>query len=231
MDSKKEASNPIIETMFKAGAHIGYSKSRRHPSVKPFIFGAKNRMEIIDLEKITDLISAAKNFVKSVKASGKQILLVGTKPEARQAIEEAAKSIDMPYVSERWIGGTFTNFPEIKKRVAKLEEMISKKEKGEFSVYTKKERLLLDKEMNDLLKNFSGIVSMKNIPGAIFVVDPRKESIAVAEAIEVGVPVVALGNSDCDISKIDYPIVANDSSGQSIKLFVKEITDAWKEQV
>lgn len=231
MDTKKEINNPIIETMFQAGAHIGYSKSRRHPSAKPFIFGAKNRMEIIDLEKSADLLSVAQNFVKSVKASGKQILFVGTKPEARHIVEEAAKSIDMPHVTERWIGGTFTNFPEIKKRVAKLEEMISKKEKGEFSVYTKKERLLLDKEMNDLLKNFSGIVSMKNIPGAVFVIDPRKESIAVSEAIEVGAPIIALASSDCDINKIDYPIVANDSSGESIKLFVKGIADAWKEQV
>lgn len=227
----KENNNPMIETMFKAGAHIGYSKSRRHPSTKPFIFGAKNRMEIIDLEKTTDLLSAAKDFVKSIKSSGKQILFVGTKPEARHAIEGAGKSIDMPHVFERWIGGTFTNFPEIKKRVAKLEDMISKKEKGEFSVYTKKERLLLDKEMNNLLKNFSGIVSMKNIPAALFVVDPKKESIAVEEAIEVGVPIVALANSDCDISKIDYPIVANDSSSESVKLFVKEIVEAWKEQV
>ena len=226
----KENNNPMIETMFKAGAHIGYSKSRRHPSTKPFLFGAKNRMEIIDLEKTTNLLSTAKDFVKSIKLSGKQIIFVGTKPEARHTIEEAGKSIDMPHVFERWIGGTFTNFPEIKKRVAKLEDMISKKEKGEFSVYTKKERLLLDKEMNGLLKNFSGIVSMKNIHAAIFVVDPKKESIAVEEAIEVGVPIVALANSDCDISKIDYPIVGNDSSSESVKLFVKEIVEAWKEQ-
>ncbi len=221
----------MIETMFKAGAHVGYSKSRRHPSVKPFIFGAKNRMEIIDLEKSISLLSLAKDFVKSIKASGKQVLFIGTKPEAKQAVTEAAKSIDMPYVSERWIGGTFTNFPEIKKRVGRLEEMASKKEKGEFAVYTKKEQLLLGKEMNDLSKNFSGIVSMRNLPGAIFVIDPKKESIAVREAIEVGVPIVALSSSDCDISNIDYPIVANDSSRESIKFFVKEITNAWKEQV
>ncbi len=229
MDSQKQTENAAIEAMFKAGSHIGYSKSRRHPSVKPFIFGAKNKMEIIDLEKSANQLSAARDFIKSVKSSGKQILFVGTKPEAKAAVEEAGKSVDMPYVFERWIGGTFTNFPEIKKRVARLEEMTSKKEKGEFAVYTKKEQLLLGKEMSDLFRNFSGIVSMKNLPGAMFVVDPKKESIAVREAIEVGVPVVALANSDCDVSVIDYPIVANDASKESIRLFIKEIVSACKE--
>lgn len=219
----------IIDALFKVGAHFGYSKARRHPSVKPFIFGAKNKVEIIDLEKTSTLLETAKDAVRDLAHGRKTVLFVGTKPEARKWVLEGARTVDMPYVTERWIGGTLTNFSEIKKRVARLEDLLAKKEKGELVVYTKKERLLLDREIAKLQKNFGGIVSMKEMPKALFIVDPRVEHTAVREAVAQNIPVLALASSDCDISEISYPIVGNDSASESIKLFVGEIAEAYKE--
>ena len=136
----KKNADKIIEEMFKAGAHFGYSKSRRHPTVSSYIFGIKNRAEIFDLTKTADLLQNVLNFVASLAKDGRQILFVGGKNEARDLIKKAAVSIDMPYVAGRWIGGTFTNFSEIKKRISKLEELTKQREKGELSKYTKKER-------------------------------------------------------------------------------------------
>ena len=202
----------LITEMFTAGAHFGYSRSRRHPSAKPFIFGTKNGIEIMDLEKTSVELEKAKEFVKTLAKGGKQILFVGTKSESKKLIEDGATAIDMPFVAERWVGGVLTNFPEIKKRVALLEDLRSKKEKGELAIYTKKERSLIDKDIERLERNFSGIVSMKDIPAAMFVVDPRKESIAIKEAQYLGVPIIALASSDCNIKEVDFAIPGNDSS-------------------
>ena len=218
----------IIEEMFKVGAHFGYSKSKRHPSMKSLIFGVKNTVEIIDLEKTDEYLARAKEFVASVAREGKQILFVGSKNEAREAVKNAALSVDMPYVTNRWIGGTITNFSEIKKRIARLEDLTSKKEKGELGMYTKKERLLIDREIEDLEKHFGGLLPMKQKPAAIFVVDSGAESIAVKEATGTGIPVISLSGSDCNIKGIDYPVPANDSSRSSITFFVDAITAAYK---
>jgi small subunit ribosomal protein S2 len=218
----------LITTMFAAGAHFGYSRSRRHPSVKPFIFGVKNGVEILDLEKTSVELENAKEFVKSLAKTGKQILFVGTKNEAKKAIEDGALSIDMPFVGERWVGGVLTNFPEIKKRVALLEDLRAKRENGELAVYTKKERSLIDKDIERLEKNFSGIVSMKEPPVALFIIDPKKESIALKEAQFLGIPVVALANSDCNLKEVEFPIPGNDSSLSSISFFVGQIVEAFK---
>lgn len=218
----------LITTMFAAGAHFGYSRSRRHPSVKPFIFGVKNGVEILDLEKTSVELENAKEFVKSLAKTGKQILFVGTKNEAKKAIEDGALSIDMPFVGERWVGGVLTNFPEIKKRVALLEDLRAKRENGELAVYTKKERSLIDKDIERLEKNFSGIVSMKEPPVALFIIDPKKESIALKEAQFLGIPVIALANSDCNLKEVEYPIPGNDSSLSSISFFVGQIVEAFK---
>jgi len=218
----------VIDKMFEAGAHFGYSKSRRHPSMKSLIFGVKNTVEIIDLEKTDEYLSRAKEFVISIAKEGKQILLVGSKHEARDVVKTAAISIDMPYVTNRWIGGTITNFSEIKKRVARLEELTEKREKGELGMYTKKERLLIDREIEDLEKHFGGLLLMKSKPAAIFVVDSGAESIAVKEAVGTGIPIVSLSGSDCNIKGIDYPIPANDASRSSITFFVGEIVAAYK---
>lgn len=227
--TKTATNETLITDMFAAGAHFGYSRSRRHPSVKPFIFGTKNGVEILDLEKTSVELEHAKEFIKTLAKGGKQILFVGTKNEAKKAIEDAALSIDMPLVAERWVGGVLTNFTEIKKRVARLEDLRAKREKGELAMYTKKERLLIDKDIERLERNFSGIVSMKDIPAALFIVDPRKESIAVKEAQFLGIPIVALASSDCNLREVTYAIPGNDSSVSSIIFFLAQITQAFKD--
>lgn len=221
-------SDKIIEEMFNAGAHFGYSRSRRHPTASPYIFGVKNRVEIFDLSKTADLLKNALEFIASLAKDDRQILFVGGKNEARDLIKKAAVSIEMPYVAGRWIGGTFTNFPEIKKRIAKLEELTKQREKGELSKYTKKERLVIDRNIANLERFFSGLLLMKEMPKAIFVIDPKNEMIAVKEANKMGIPVIALAGSDCDIKDIDYPIAANDSSISSISFFVGEAVSAYR---
>ena len=228
MNMNQTKNESLITSMFAAGAHFGYSRSRRHASVKPFIFGAKGGVEILDLEKTSVELERAKAFVKSIAPTGKQILFVGTKSEAKKAIEDGALSIDMPFVAERWVGGVLTNFPEIKKRVAILEDLRAKRENGELAMYTKKERSLIDKKIERLEKNFSGIVSMKEPPAAIFIIDPKKESIALKEAQFLKVPVIALANSDCNLKELDFPIPGNDSALSSISFFVAQIVEAFK---
>ncbi|HEY1037207.1 MAG TPA: 30S ribosomal protein S2 [Candidatus Paceibacterota bacterium] len=229
MSAHTEQKNPVIEAMYKIGAHYGFIKSRRHPTVKPFIFGAKNKIEIFDLEKTEAQLEAAIEFIKKIAASGKQVVFIGSKSEARQAIKEAADRIAQPYVASRWIGGSFTNFEVIRKRVEKLLDLTSQKEKGELNKYTKKERVMIDREIERLNNLFGGITSMTTLPGAIFVVDAKKEHIAVAEAIEKKIPVVALAGSDNDISVVTYPLIANDASIDSVKYFTDKISEAYAE--
>jgi small subunit ribosomal protein S2 len=229
VEDKKKVNSDIIDAMFKAGAHFGYQKSRRNASTAPFIFGVKNKVEIIDLEKTEEQLNKAKEFISEIAKLGKQVLFVGGKNEARSVLKIGAESADMPYVAGRWIGGTLTNFAEIKKRVAKFEDLQKQKEKGELVKYTKKERLLIDRQISNLEEMFSGIVTLKEMPKALFVVDPKKESIAVFEAKKMGVPVIALANTDCNITLVDFPIVANDSSISSISFFISEIVKAYKE--
>lgn len=225
---KDTVRSPLIDSMFKAGAHFAYSKSRRHPSTKAYIFGAKNKVEIFDLEKTQTLLAKVLEFVGSLSQFNKQILFVGGKSEAKDAIKAAGTALGMPYVSGRWIGGTLTNFDEIKKRVAKLEQLTGERERGELAKYTKKERLLIDREIANLEIMFSGIVPMKEMPKAMFVVDPKREKIAVQEALDKGIPVIALLGSDCDMKEVTFPIVGNDSSLASVKFFVDEIVKAYK---
>jgi small subunit ribosomal protein S2 len=223
------ANKPLIEAMFKAGSHFGYGKSRRHPSAVPYIFGAKNRVEIFDLEKTSKALERAKAFLTSIAATGKQIVLVGGKSESRDAVLKAAQSLNMPYVAGRWIGGTFTNFGEIRRRIEKMEMLTAQREKGELGKYTKKERLLIDREIAKLEQFFSGLTLMKELPKAIFVIDPKRENIAVTEAQKVGIPVVALAGSDCNLKEVDYAIPGNDASLSSITFFVNQIADAIRE--
>lgn len=228
MEEVKKANNDRIDEMFKVGAHFGYSKTRRHPTVAPYIFGVKNRVEIIDLEKTDELLEKALAFIAGLAKEGKQVLFVGGKNEARKALRAAAESIGMPFVDGRWIGGTLTNFSEIKKRLLKLEDLTKQKEKGELSKYTKKERLMIDHEIANLDRFFSGILPMKDLPKAVVVMDSKKEIIAVTEAQKMNIPVVALGNTDCPVAGINYPIVGNDASVQSITFFVNEIAKAYQ---
>lgn len=219
--------NPMIENMFKAGVHFGFSRSRRHPTVAPYIFGVKNKVEIFDLEKTVNMLEKAKSVVNAIAKEKKMILFVGGKSEARNAVKAGAMSINMPYVDGRWIGGTLTNFTQIRKRVEKLERLTTEKEKGELVKYTKKERLLIDREIANLERFFSGVVSMKELPKALFVIDPKKEKNAVKEAQDMGIPVIALSGSDCNLKEVTYPIVGNDASQTSIQFFIQEIVKSY----
>jgi small subunit ribosomal protein S2 len=216
-----------IEEMFRAGVHYGYSKSRRHPSTSQYVFATKSGVDIINIEKTEELLQKAVEAVSKFASTGKTILFVGTKPEAKQQIIETALALNMPYVGERWVGGALTNFPEIKKRILKLLDLREQKEKGGLDKYTKKERLLIDREMEDMTKNFQGLVGITKTPDAIFVVDPKKEHIAVTEAKKMKLPIIALLNTDCNLKQIEYPIVANDASVSSVTFFLGKIKDAY----
>lgn len=216
-----------LDELFKAGAHFGFSKSRRHPSVSPFIFGSKNRVDIFDLEKTAEMLAKVNEFVSSFASKNSSVLFIGGKPEAQNAIKEAAEKIDQPYVASRWIGGTLTNFSEISKRVETMKSLISQKEKGELAKYTKKERMLIEKNIEKLQKMFWGIKDMTSLPKAVFIVDPRYEKTALNEALTLNIPVIALCGSDNDVKKINYPIIANDSNIASIKFFVEKIAEVY----
>lgn len=219
--------NNKTEEMFRAGVHYGYAKSRRHPSTAPYIFTTKNGVDIINIEKTADLLLKVLEKVSEYGATGKTILFVGTKAEAKQQIIETALALNMPYVGERWVGGSLTNYSEIKKRISKLLDLREQKEKGGFDKYTKKERLLIDREMDDMTKNFQGFTSMTRSPDVMFVIDPKKEHIAVTEAKQMNIPIIALLNSDCDLKKVEFPIVGNDSSVSSISFFLSQIKNAY----
>lgn len=221
---KKELS---LQPLMEAGVHFGYSRTRRHPTVTPFLYGTKGGVDIIDLEKTAPMMEAAANFIAELGAAGKVVLFVGVKPEARNQVMEVAQSLKMPYVTERWIGGMLTNFPEIKRRINKLETLREDKTNGSFEKYTKKEQLLLTREMERLNKYFNGLTGLTKMPDAVVIVDSKKEHIAVKEARKIGIPVVAIGNTDCSIRGITHPIIANDSSASSIKAVLGILRDAF----
>lgn len=220
--------NSVVDALFSVGAHFGFVKSRRHPSTKPFIFGVKNKIEIFDLEKTSESLNKALEFVQELGTKNAKILFVSGKNEAKSAIVKYAENINMPYVAGRFIGGTLTNFPEIRKRVEKLETLVSQKEKGELVKYTKKERLLIDREIDKLHEFFFGLSIMKNLPVALFVIDSKKESIAVKEAKKMGIPVISLSGTDNNLNEVDFPIPGNDASRMSIEFFLQKIADAYK---
>lgn len=225
----KKGDDAIIEKMFKAGAHYGYSKTRRHPSVSKYIYATKNKGDIIDLEKTSTLLEKATEFIKNLGAKNKIVLFVGTKPEAKVAIKDIAESLNMPYVVERWIGGTLSNFTEIKKRITELENYQKDSIGGGLDKYTKKERVVMAKKMEKLARYYTGLLGLKKGPDALFIIDAKSEHIATTEAKKSGVKIVSLVNSDSNIKEIDYPIVANDSGIPSIKFFTNTIANAYKE--
>ncbi len=225
---EKENSETIIEKMFRVGAHYGYSKTRRHPSLAKFIYTTKNKTDIIDLEKTSIMLEKATEFVKSLGAKGKVVLFVGTKPEAKDITKNIAISLNMPYVNERWIGGTLSNFTEIKKRITELENYRKDSAEGGLDKYTKKERVVLSKKMEKLERYYAGLISLKKAPDALFIIDARAEHIAATEGKQMGISIISLVNSDSNIKGIEYPIVGNDSSVPSIKFFGDAIANAYK---
>lgn len=216
-----------LQEMIDAGVHFGYSKAKRHPSVKNYIFDTKNKIDIIDLEKVEESMKKASEFMASIAKDGKVMLFIGTKAEAKNIIKDSAMKLGMPYVTNRWIGGTLTNFGEIKKRVEMLVDLRDKKAKGQLEKYTKKEQSDFGRKIEKMDGYFGGLVGMNKKPDAVFIVDVRKEMNAVKEAEQLGIPVVTISSTDCDVSKVEYPVVANDSAVSSLKLLVSKLTEAF----
>lgn len=220
----------LMGALFQVGAHIGYSRARRHASMKGLIFGSKGKTDIIDLAKTVELADAALAYVRSLGASGKTILFVGGKPEIRDVVRGAAEALSIPYVAGRWLGGTLTNFSEIKKRIQRLAELTHDRDQGVLAQkYTKKERVLIDREIAKLELNFGGLSGVERLPDALVVIDTRAEHIAAREAKALGIPVVGIMNSDCDLTSATHPLVGNDSSRASVQLFLGQISDAYRE--
>jgi len=225
----KENSVDLVEKMFSVGAHYGYGKTRRHPSVSSYIYATKKKTDIIDLEKTGVLLNEAIEFVKSLGSHNKIILFVGTKPEAKEVIRRTAESLNMPFVTERWIGGTISNFSEIKKRITELENYRKESTEGGLEKYTKKERVVMAKKMERLSRYYSGLIGLKKTPDALFIIDPKAEYIGTTEGVKGGVTTIALLNSDSNIKNIDYPIVGNDAGIPSINFFTTAIAKAYKD--
>ena len=215
-----------MKDLLEAGVHFGHQRRRWNPKMKQYIFSHRNGIDIIDLQQTLQLIEAAAGFIEEVSAQGQRIIMVGTKKQAHDTIMDEAKRCGAFYVSTRWLGGTLTNFQTIQKRIDYLVSLEARKEKGEFSVFVKKEAVKLGNSIDRLNRSLGGIKEMTEMPGAMFVVDVGNESIAVAEAKRVGVPVVALVDTDCDPSMIDYPIPGNDDAIRSVRLVTSRIAGA-----
>lgn len=220
----------LVKELFAVGAHYGYTRTRRHPTTKPFLYGTKNRTDIIDLEKTVKSLATAEEILKTLGSTGKQILFVGTKPEAKDVVKSAADSIGMPYVEIRWIGGTLTNEKQIKSRVTLFEDLSDKQDKNELETITKtkKEKLLLERKIEKLGRRFGGLTTMKGLPGALVVVDATEEAIAITEANQMGIPVIALCNTDCNIKPVAYPVIGNDANKKAIEFILNRFIAAYK---
>ena len=217
---------PKIEELLEAGVHYGHQIRRWNPKMEPYIYSVKKNVHIIDLEKTEELLKEACEYLYTCAKEGKQIVFVGTKKQARETVKIEAKRCGAHYVTERWIGGTITNFKVIKKNIDKLINLIRQKETGELEKYTKKERLLIDREIEKLQRNIGGIVNLKATPDVLFVVDAKREKTAIREAKSAGVPVVALIDTNCDPSNIKYVIPGNDDAIKSVALVLKVVADA-----
>jgi small subunit ribosomal protein S2 len=215
-----------MQTLYDAGTHFALPRARRHPTAAPYLFVTKDRTDIFDLEETTRRLDSAKAFVAAMAGSGKHVLFVGGKNEALSIVKSAAESAGAPYVAGRWIGGSLTNFKNIRKRIDRLEKLMAEREAGVLDKYTKKERLLIDREIDELLARFGGLVKMTDLPGAMVVVDSRHEDTAVKEANQLKIPVIGLSSSDCDFSMVQYPIPGNDTSVRSISLVVNALAEA-----
>ncbi len=215
-----------MKQLLEAGVHFGHQTRRWNPKMKKFIFTERNGIYIIDLQKTVKKVEEAYYFVRDIAMENKPILFVGTKKQAQESIETEAKRCGMFYVSNRWLGGMLTNFKTIRSRVGRLNKIDAMETNGEFELLPKKEVIKLMHEREKLLKNLGGIREMKDIPGAMFIVDPRKERIAVAEARALGLPIIAIVDTNCDPDEIDYPIPGNDDAIRAVKLITAKMADA-----
>ena len=215
-----------MKQLLEAGVHFGHQTRRWNPKMKEYIFTERNGIYIIDLQKTVKKVEEAYNFIKEVAAEGKEILFVGTKKQAQDSIKEEAERVGMYYVNNRWLGGMLTNFKTIKKRIARMDQIEKMEEDGTFELLPKKEVSQLKLEKEKLDKFLGGIRNLKGTPGALFVVDPRKEKIAISEAHKLGIPVVAIVDTNCDPDDVDYVIPGNDDAIRAVKLIAGAMADA-----
>ncbi len=215
-----------MKQLLEAGVHFGHQTRRWNPKMKKYIFTERNGIYIIDLQKTVRLIDIAYNFIKDLTMQGEKILFVGTKKQAQESIAEEAIRCEMPYVNQRWLGGMLTNFSTISKRINRLKELEQMEEEGHFDLLPKKEVIKLKHEKEKLLKFVGGIRDLKELPGAVFIVDPRKERIAVAEAMKLEIPIVAIVDTNCDPDEIDYIIPGNDDAIRAVRLITSKMADA-----
>ena len=215
-----------MKQLLEAGVHFGHQTRRWNPKMKEYIFTERNGIYIIDLQKTVKKIDEAYYFIRDLAMEGGTVLFVGTKKQAQESIEQEAKRCDMYYVNQRWLGGMLTNFKTIQSRINKLRKIEKMEADGDFDLLPKKEVIQLKAEQEKLEKNLGGIKEMKKLPSAMFVVDPRKEHIAILEAKALGIPVVAIVDTNCDPDEADYPIPGNDDAIRAVKLIASKIADA-----
>ena len=224
----KENIKLSVEEMEKAGVNLGHKVSKLHPKMKPYVLSVKNGVHVFDLEKTAEKLEKALDFISKTVADGKAIIFVGTKIQLKAIIKEAAEECGISYVTERWLGGTFTNFETISKRVEYFKEMEKKKATGEFNKYTKKERLKINKELESLRIKFEGIKNMSKLPEAVFIADLKKDITCAREAKRKGIFIVAISDTNIDPNLADYPIPANDDAISSVKYILDKVSETIK---
>lgn len=217
---------PSLTDLLESGAHFGHAVRRWNPKMKPYIYAARNRVHIFDLIKTRELLEASCDYLEEQVAAGKRVVFVGTKGQAVQVVSEEAKRLGVAVVTNRWVGGTVSNWSEIKKRIKRLVKMREKMDKGEYAKYTKKEQVLKKREIERLDRMYGGLTELKVLPDIMFVVDPNREKTAVHEAVGAGIPVVAICDSNADPDMIDYVIPANDDALKSVEILVKAVASA-----
>jgi len=215
-----------MKQLLESGVHFGHQTRRWNPKMRPFIFTERNGIYIIDLQKTVRLMDTAYNFVKDTVLHGETVLFVGTKKQAQESIQEEALRCEMPFVNQRWLGGMLTNFTTIRKRIDRLNELEKMENEGSFDLLPKKEVIKLNNEKDKLIKFLGGIRHMKDIPSVVFIVDPRKEKIAVAEARKLEIPIVAIVDTNCDPDEIDYVIPGNDDAIRAVRLITSKMAEA-----
>jgi small subunit ribosomal protein S2 len=226
---RKSMSTVTMKQLLEAGVHFGHQTKRWNPKMKEYIFGSRNGIYIIDLQKTVRLFKEAYKFVVDIASKGEHVLFVGTKKQAQDSISEEAQRAGMFYVNHRWLGGTLTNFRTIKKNVERLKKIEKMKEDGTFEALPKKEVLGLEKERDKMQKTLGGIKNMGKLPGGLFIVDPRKEGIAVREARKLGIPIVAIVDTNCDPDEVDFIIPGNDDAIRAIRLISSKVAEACLE--
>ena len=215
-----------MKLLLETGVHFGHKTRRWHTKMKQFIFTQRNGIHIIDLQQTLGLLTRAYEFIRGIADAGGNVLFVGTKKQAQETIETEALRCGMHYVNVRWLGGTLTNFGTMRERIGHLQDLERRKERGEFTLLTKKEALKREEEINKLNRQMGGVKTMTRLPDVLFIVDPGKEGIAVAEGRRIGIPIVAINDTDCDPNLIDYPIPGNDDAIRSVRLMTGKMADA-----